>query len=145
MTNIVEPSVDSLGPALQQPVSQETFLSEFKRTVDYMVQLLKEQPAIVAHSQNTFDGSGARRLLSNKFELEKVSDTVWSPFGSNTATTICLYDCNFIIPGRPWTLPLTVYQKSKMGKYPRNIWALRLIFWRRLLACRCSEQLIRYL
>lgn len=75
MTNIVEPSVDSLGPALQQPVSQETFLSEFKRTVDYMVQLLKEQPAIVAHSQNTFDGSGARRLLSNKFELEKALDS----------------------------------------------------------------------
>lgn len=33
---------------------------------------LKEQPVIVAHSENTFDGSGVKRLLSNKFELDKV-------------------------------------------------------------------------
>ncbi|KAL3814069.1 hypothetical protein ACJIZ3_015337 [Penstemon smallii] len=75
MCNIVEPALDSLGGALQQPVTQETFLGEFKRAADYVVQLLKEQPAIVAHSQNTFDGSGIKRLLSNKFELDKTLDS----------------------------------------------------------------------
>ncbi|KAL0365599.1 UNVERIFIED_CONTAM: hypothetical protein Sangu_0657500 [Sesamum angustifolium] len=73
--NILEPALESLGDALQQPVSQETFLAEFKRAAENVVQLLKEQPTIVAHSQNTFDGSGIRRLLSNKFELDKTLDS----------------------------------------------------------------------
>lgn len=71
MSNIIEPS---LGGALNEPVAQDTFLAEFKRTAENVARLLKEQPAIVAHSQNTFDGSGIKRLLSNKFELEKVSE-----------------------------------------------------------------------
>ncbi|PIM98703.1 hypothetical protein CDL12_28809 [Handroanthus impetiginosus] len=75
MSNILEPAFESFGDALQQPVSQETFLAEFKKAVDNVVQLLKEQPAIVAHSQNTFDGGGIKRLLSNKFELEKTLDS----------------------------------------------------------------------
>ncbi|KAL0334655.1 UNVERIFIED_CONTAM: hypothetical protein Sradi_4677400 [Sesamum radiatum] len=74
-SNILEPALESLGDALQQPVSQETFLAEFKRAAENVVQLLKEQPTIVAHSQNTFDGSGIRRLLSNKFELDKTLDS----------------------------------------------------------------------
>lgn len=41
-----------------------------------MAQHLKEKPAIVAHSQNTFDGSGIKKLLSNKFELHKVSSEI---------------------------------------------------------------------
>ncbi|XP_051144330.1 uncharacterized protein LOC127260592 [Andrographis paniculata] len=76
MDNIVKPSLESLDPALEQPVSQETFLSEFKQAAERIVQHLKEQPAIVAHSQNTFDGSGVRRLLSNKFELDKTLESV---------------------------------------------------------------------
>ncbi|KAI3446197.1 hypothetical protein Pfo_002862 [Paulownia fortunei] len=76
VSNILESALESLGGgALQQPVSQETFLAEFKRAAENVVQLLKEQPAIVAHSQNTFDGSGIKRLLSNKFELEKTLDS----------------------------------------------------------------------
>ncbi|GFP85957.1 hypothetical protein PHJA_000739500 [Phtheirospermum japonicum] len=47
------------------------------RAAENVVQLLKEQPAIVAHSQNTFDGSGVKRLLSNRFELDKM-DTIMS-------------------------------------------------------------------
>ncbi|KAK6159544.1 hypothetical protein DH2020_006858 [Rehmannia glutinosa] len=75
MSNILEPALESLGGALEQPVSQETFLAEFKRAAENVVQLLKDQPAIVAHSQNTFDGSGVKRLLANKFELEKTLDS----------------------------------------------------------------------
>ncbi|CAA0827694.1 Calcium-binding EF-hand family protein [Striga hermonthica] len=71
-SNILEPAMESLGPALEQlPISQETFLAEFKKAAEKVVRILKEQPAIVAHSQNTFDGCGIKRLLSNKFELEK--------------------------------------------------------------------------
>ncbi|KAL0928333.1 hypothetical protein M5K25_000208 [Dendrobium thyrsiflorum] len=36
-----------------------------------------EQPVIVAHTEKTFDGGGIRRLLSNKFELNKLLDLVW--------------------------------------------------------------------
>ncbi|PIN14266.1 hypothetical protein CDL12_13088 [Handroanthus impetiginosus] len=75
MNNIVDPTLVFLGDALQKPVSQETFLAEFKKAAEHVVILLNEQPAIVAHSQNTFDGSGIRRLLSNKFELDKVMDS----------------------------------------------------------------------
>ncbi|KAL3621316.1 hypothetical protein CASFOL_036228 [Castilleja foliolosa] len=74
LSNILEPALESLGDALEQPVSQETFLAEFERAAVNVVQLLKEQPAIVAHSQNTFDGSGIKRLLSNRFELDKTLD-----------------------------------------------------------------------
>ncbi|KAL2537731.1 Calcium-binding EF-hand family protein [Forsythia ovata] len=73
--NIVEPAIKSLCIEPQQPVSQETFLVKFKRATENVVQHLKEQPAIVAHSQNTFDGSGIKRLLSNKFELDKTMDS----------------------------------------------------------------------
>ncbi|KAI3447972.1 hypothetical protein Pfo_004637 [Paulownia fortunei] len=72
MNNIVEQALEFLGSALQQPVSHETFLTEFKTASESVVQRLKEQPAIIAHSQNTFDGSGIKRLLSNKFELYKL-------------------------------------------------------------------------
>lgn len=56
----------------EKPVSEETFLEVFKKLADSIAQHLHEQPVIVAHSENTFDGSGIKRLLSNKFELEKV-------------------------------------------------------------------------
>jgi hypothetical protein len=73
MENVVQPALQSCaGHDLDKPVSQETFLVEFKKVAEFVAQHLKEQPVIVAHSENTFDGSGVRRLLSNKFELDKV-------------------------------------------------------------------------
>lgn len=69
----MEPVVEScIGVSNEQPVTQETFLAEFKKVAESAAQRLKEQPVIVAHSENTFDGSGIKRLLSNKFELDKV-------------------------------------------------------------------------
>lgn len=76
ISNIVEPIVDScLGEEekREKGVSQERFLEAFKRVVERVAQRLNEQPVIVAHSENTFDGSGVRRLLSNKFEFDKVN------------------------------------------------------------------------
>ncbi|XP_023529734.1 uncharacterized protein LOC111792466 isoform X3 [Cucurbita pepo subsp. pepo] len=77
MSDIVEPALEScaLGENWGKPVSQETFLLEFKRAAEHVAQRLKEQPVIVAHSENTFDGSSIRRLLSNKFELDKSLNT----------------------------------------------------------------------
>ncbi|KAG6413462.1 hypothetical protein SASPL_126173 [Salvia splendens] len=75
MSNILEPALEPLGDSLDETVSQETFVAGFKQASENAASLLKEQPAIVAHSQNTFDGSGIRRLLSNKFELDKALDT----------------------------------------------------------------------
>ena len=73
MSNIVEPALQSWdGNDQEKPVSQETFLVEFKKVAERVAQNLKDQPVIVAHSENTFDGSGIKRLLSNKFELDKV-------------------------------------------------------------------------
>ncbi|KAG5624789.1 hypothetical protein H5410_010007 [Solanum commersonii] len=76
MSNVVEPVVEScIGATNEQPVTQETFLAEFKKVAESAAQHLKEQPVIVAHSENTFDGSGIKRLLSNKFELDKTLDS----------------------------------------------------------------------
>ncbi|KAJ1411650.1 EF-Hand 1, calcium-binding site [Sesbania bispinosa] len=70
--NIVDPALLAhAGPAWDKAVTQETFLEEFKKVALSVVDFLKEKPVIVAHSENTFDGSGVKRLLSNKFELEK--------------------------------------------------------------------------
>lgn len=57
---------------LDQPVSQEAFFQEFKKFLTIIAQRLQHHPVIVAHTENTFDGSGIRRLLSNKFEFDKV-------------------------------------------------------------------------
>ncbi|TKY75464.1 receptor expression-enhancing protein 1/2/3/4 [Spatholobus suberectus] len=70
--NIVDPALSQAGPALDKPVAQETFLEEFKKVALSVVDCLKEKPVIVAHSENTFDGRGVNRLLSNKFELDRV-------------------------------------------------------------------------
>lgn len=72
MSHIVEPALKSWdGYDQGVPVSQVTFLEEFKKVAKHVAQNLKEQPVIVAHSENTFDGSGIKRLLSNKFDLDK--------------------------------------------------------------------------
>ncbi|CAN4112513.1 unnamed protein product [Withania somnifera] len=76
MSNVVEPVVEScIGTSNEQPVTPETFLAGFKKSAESAAQRLKEQPVIVAHSESTFDGSGVRRLLSNKFELDKTLDS----------------------------------------------------------------------
>ncbi|KAG6779606.1 hypothetical protein POTOM_015999 [Populus tomentosa] len=76
MSNIVEPALQSCaGQDHDEPPSQETFLVEFKKVAQCVAQRLKEQPVIVAHNENTFDGSGIKRLLSNKFELDKNLNT----------------------------------------------------------------------
>ncbi|CAN1255370.1 hypothetical protein LINPERPRIM_LOCUS8959 [Linum perenne] len=72
ISNILEPSMQSIADRYHdKPVSQEVFLEAFKEVAEAVAQKLKEQPVIVAHSENTFDGSGIKRLLSNKFELDK--------------------------------------------------------------------------
>lgn len=75
MSNIVEPALGSNTGINQEPVTQDSFLIEFKKVAESVAQCLKEQPVIVAHSENTFDGSGIRRLLANKFELDKTLDS----------------------------------------------------------------------
>ncbi|OAY70141.1 hypothetical protein ACMD2_26134 [Ananas comosus] len=57
--------------------SQEAFLEEFKKLLNIITRRLLQHPVIVAHTENTFDGSGVKRLLSNKFELDKLLDSVW--------------------------------------------------------------------
>ncbi|MBA0614268.1 hypothetical protein Godav_014584 [Gossypium davidsonii] len=75
-SNIIEPALQLWdGNNQENLVSQETFLEEFKKVAERVAQNLKEQPVIVAHSENTFDGSGIKRLLSNKFELDKLLNT----------------------------------------------------------------------
>lgn len=69
----MEPALQSqAGPDWEGLVSQEKFLAEFKKVALRVAEHLREQPVIVAHSENTFDGNGVKRLLSNKFELDKV-------------------------------------------------------------------------
>lgn len=76
MSNIVDPVLHSFAGQdyEQQPISQETFLEKFKEVLERVAQRLQEQPVIVAHSENTFEGSGIKRLLSNKFEVDKTLD-----------------------------------------------------------------------
>ncbi|KAG9144243.1 hypothetical protein Leryth_023044 [Lithospermum erythrorhizon] len=80
MSNVVEPAIQSCGGVPSQPVSQETFLAEFKRVAESVVHHLREQPVIVAHSENTFDGSTIKRLLSNKFDLDKILESAVKEF-----------------------------------------------------------------
>ncbi|XP_072986332.1 uncharacterized protein [Typha latifolia] len=78
VSNIVEPAMEALPTdRLEQPASQESFLKEFKNFLENIVHRLQEHHVIVAHNENTFDGSGIKRLLANKFELDKLLDSVW--------------------------------------------------------------------
>ncbi|CAN6293884.1 unnamed protein product [Urochloa humidicola] len=77
--NIIEPAMQELSSdQLDQPVSQGAFFQEFKKFLGVITRRLQQHPVIVAHTDNTFDGSGIRRLLSNKFEFDKLLDSVWS-------------------------------------------------------------------
>ncbi|XP_043709125.1 uncharacterized protein LOC122658271 [Telopea speciosissima] len=76
-SNIVEPVLQSCAIGDQKGnVSQENFIEEFKKVALSLAQRLKEQPVIVAHSENNFEGSSIKRLLTNKFELDKSLDAV---------------------------------------------------------------------
>ncbi|KAK9677597.1 hypothetical protein RND81_11G154400 [Saponaria officinalis] len=76
MSNIIEPALTTLAESAsnEKPVSQETFVKAFKDTLAKIVERLKEQPVIVAHTENTYDGSTIKSLLANKFETDKVLD-----------------------------------------------------------------------
>ncbi|KAG5239066.1 calcium-binding EF hand family protein [Salix suchowensis] len=75
-SNLVERTLQSCTVQdHDKPLSQETFLVEFKKVAGSIAQHLKEQPVIVAHCENTFEGSGIKRLLGNKFELDKTLNT----------------------------------------------------------------------
>ncbi|PUZ39644.1 hypothetical protein GQ55_9G346400 [Panicum hallii var. hallii] len=70
--NIVEPAMQQLGTdQLDQPVSQEAFFHDFKKLLSIITRRLQQHPVIVAHTEKTFEGSGIKRLLSNKFEFDK--------------------------------------------------------------------------
>ncbi|KAF5182447.1 Calcium-binding ef-hand family protein [Thalictrum thalictroides] len=74
-SNFVKPALQICSTDVHKcPVSQDTFLKEFKEVAESIAQHLKEQPVIVAHSENTFDGNAIKRLLSNIFELDKSLD-----------------------------------------------------------------------
>ncbi|OAY79366.1 uncharacterized protein LOC109713957 [Ananas comosus] len=78
VSKIVEPALSEISAnQLEQPASQEAFLEEFKKLLNIITRRLLQHPVIVAHTENTFDGSGVKRLLSNKFELDKLLDSVW--------------------------------------------------------------------
>ncbi|KAJ6822642.1 uncharacterized protein M6B38_386460 [Iris pallida] len=84
LSNIIEPVLQTLsGNQLEQTACQEMFLEEFKKVVKGITQRLQEYPVIVAHSENTFDGSGIKRLLSNKFELDKLLSAAWKDLPKN--------------------------------------------------------------
>ncbi|XP_020572162.1 uncharacterized protein LOC110018988 [Phalaenopsis equestris] len=77
-SNVVEPALQSFPVEdLERAASQEAFLEYFKKLIRVIVESLQQRPVIVAHSENTFNGSGIRRLLANKFELDKLLDSVW--------------------------------------------------------------------
>lgn len=73
INNIVEPVLENLGfNNERQPITQEMFLEGLKKVLEQIVERLKEQPVIVAHTENTYDGSAIKTLLANKFETDKV-------------------------------------------------------------------------
>ncbi|OEL30209.1 hypothetical protein BAE44_0008774 [Dichanthelium oligosanthes] len=76
--NIVEPALLQLpADQLEQPASRDGFFLQLKKLLGAVAERLQEQPVIVAHTENTYDGSGVKRLLANKFELDKLLDSVW--------------------------------------------------------------------
>uniref|UniRef100_A0A0E0M5Y9 EF-hand domain-containing protein n=1 Tax=Oryza punctata TaxID=4537 RepID=A0A0E0M5Y9_ORYPU len=76
--NIIEPALQELhGDNLEQPVTQEVFFQEFRKLLAIITRRLQGHPVIVAHTENTFDGNGIKKLLSNKLELDKLLDCVW--------------------------------------------------------------------
>ncbi|KAI4969151.1 hypothetical protein ZWY2020_000065 [Hordeum vulgare] len=78
MEKIIVPALQELpADQLDQPASQEVFFEEFKKYLGTIARRLQECPIIVAHTENTCDGAGNRKILSNKFEFDKLLDSVW--------------------------------------------------------------------
>ncbi|CAN6307281.1 unnamed protein product [Urochloa humidicola] len=76
--NIIEPALQQLpADQLEQPASRDGFFQQLKMLLGAVADRLQEQPVIVAHTENTYDGSGVKGLLANKFELDKLLDSVW--------------------------------------------------------------------
>ncbi|KAI5002523.1 hypothetical protein ZWY2020_027173, partial [Hordeum vulgare] len=72
MEKIIVPALQELpADQLDQPASQEVFFEEFKKYLGTIARRLQECPIIVAHTENTCDGAGIRKILSNKFEFDK--------------------------------------------------------------------------
>lgn len=69
-SNLIDVALQSCS-FLEEPIAKETVLVHFKKVGEIVAELLKEQPVIVAHRENVVDGSGVKRILSNKFELDK--------------------------------------------------------------------------
>ncbi|KAL6867493.1 hypothetical protein ACP4OV_015517 [Aristida adscensionis] len=76
--NIIEPALQQLpADQLEQPASRDGFFEQLKKLLDAIAERLQEHPVIVAHTENTYDGSGVKRLLASKFELDKLLHSVW--------------------------------------------------------------------
>lgn len=76
--NIIEPATQQLSAdQLDGPASQEAFFQEFRKYLGIIARRLQERPVIVAHSENTFDGAGVKKILSNKAEFDKLLDSMW--------------------------------------------------------------------
>lgn len=76
--NIIEPATQQLSAdQLDGPASQEAFFQEFRKYLGIIARRLQERPVIVAHSENTFDGAGVKKILSNKPEFDKLLDSMW--------------------------------------------------------------------
>lgn len=94
--HIVEPALQQLLPAdqpAQQPASRDDLFQQLKKVLGAVADRLQEQPVIVAHTENHYDGSGVKRLLANKFELDKLLDSVWKGLAAedkNKASKECL-------------------------------------------------------
>ena len=74
--NIVEPALRQLpADQLEQPASRDGFVERLRELLGAVAERLQEQAVIVAHTENTYDGSGVKRLLANKFELDKAFQT----------------------------------------------------------------------
>uniref|UniRef100_A0ACD5Y835 Uncharacterized protein n=1 Tax=Avena sativa TaxID=4498 RepID=A0ACD5Y835_AVESA len=75
---VIEPALQELSAdQLDGPASQEAFFQEFRKYLGIIARRLQERPVIVAHSENTFDGTGIRKILSNKSEFDKLLDSLW--------------------------------------------------------------------
>ncbi|KAM0824375.1 hypothetical protein ACQ4PT_070246 [Festuca glaucescens] len=76
--NIIEPATQQLSAdQLDGPASHEAFFQEFRKYLGIIARRLQERPVIVAHSENTFDGAGVKKILSNKAEFDKLLDSMW--------------------------------------------------------------------
>lgn len=74
---IIEPATQQLSAdQLDGPASQEAFFQEFRKYLGIIARRLQERPVIVAHSENTFDGAGVKKILSNKAEFDKLLDSM---------------------------------------------------------------------